>query len=114
MISETSEHIDYQVSWTLSTATDVSVYRVWSSEAEGFTPAPANLSSEGVTNSAAIRILKDASGTFPSVYWTAATIDVWGDDTTLAPEQLILGTQVSLVDDLDNDLIDNDLNILIS
>ncbi len=114
VLTETDDYLDYLVSWTITSETDLAFYRVWASESDGFTPAPGNVSSEGVTNSATIRIAKDANGKFPTTYWNAAAVDVWGDDTNPAAQQLIQGTQTLLVDDLDNDLVDDLDNTLTS
>jgi hypothetical protein len=112
--NETSEYIEFELSWDFSTELDISFYRTWSDEASDFIPATGNILAEGVTNSAILRITKDASGTYPNFYWNAAAVDVWGDDTNPATNQLVQGTQVTLVDDLGNTLIDGDTNTLIS
>ena len=65
-------------------------------------PGGGNLLFEGLATGADISILKDTNGHTPTLYWRAAAIDVWGDDTNPSAEQTITGDLVQLTDGTDN------------
>ena len=92
----------FSLAWAVSPGVDVSFYRVWGSTVSGFTPGGGNLLFEGLATGADISILKDTNGHTPTLYWRAAAIDVWGDDTNPSAEQTITGDLVQLTDGTDN------------
>ncbi len=107
VFNETDEYIDIQVAWGRSTESDISFYRVWADDEQGFTPAPANVVFEGLINSGVVRITKDANGKYPNFYWRAAAIDMWGDESNIGPEQTVEGTTLNMIDDESNTLVDD-------
>lgn len=114
LIIETATYLDFNVTWAVSTNSDISFYRVWGSHENNFTPGAGNVLFEGLASGATIRVQKDINGNYPSMYWRAAAVDLWGDDTNPSPQQTIVGTQSTLVDDEANTLTDNEGNILIN
>lgn len=80
----------HSISWPVSPGVDVSFYRVFGSETQGFTPGASNVIFEGLATGIDLKI--DGTGnpvTYPPLYWRAAAVDVWGDDTNPSNEQTI-------------------------
>ena len=87
---ETSAKI-YTLNWAVAPGVDISFYRVYGSTVSGFTPGGGNLLFEGLATGADISISKNGSGETQTLYWRAAAVDVWGDDTNPSAEQTITG-----------------------
>jgi len=79
----------YTVNWPVATSSDVSFYRVWGSEIQGFTPDAGNLKFQGLATGADIEVTDTGSG-FPPLYWRVSAVDIWGDEVTPSPEQTIV------------------------
>lgn len=78
----------YTLNWNIAPGTDISFYRVWGSETQGFTPGAGNVLFEGLATGADVSVSDTGSG-FPPLYWRVAAVDVWGDDTNPSAEQTI-------------------------
>ena len=71
----------YTLSWPLMPGSDLSRYKVFGSEIDGFIPGAGNLKFEGLATSADVRIESaDGGVTFPPLYWRVAALDIWGDE----------------------------------
>lgn len=78
----------YTLKWNIAPGTDISFYRVWGSEFQGFTPGAGNILFEGLASAADVSITDTGSG-FPPLYWRVAAVDVWGDGTNPSTEQVV-------------------------
>jgi hypothetical protein len=69
----------YTLSWAIVPGSDISFYKVFGSEADGFTPGAGNLKFEGLATSADVRI-DDIGAGFPPLYWRVSAVDLWGPE----------------------------------
>ena len=86
IISETSAQATLEFRWDSLSDGDISSYKLWVSDTQGFTPDDSIKVYDAIPNTYTTTVDK-VSGSLPTLYWRVAAVDVWGDDYTLSAEQ---------------------------
>jgi len=81
----------YDITWDLSPDVDISFYRIWGSETDGFSVNQSSEVFNGPASGARISVDRASSGSTNNLYWRIAAIDVWQDDFNPTAQQTIPG-----------------------